>query len=89
MSLRVRPSCMGLFGPASLDQTLRLTTFGLFGATAAYVPRDFVWDVPVDAADRASGGVCEATGYRAPGHSMVRVGGRSYIAEFAPAGGKE
>lgn len=86
--LCVRPSTMGLFGADSRDQKLRLVTFGLFGASAADVPRDFVWDAPLDAADRAAGGVCSATGYRAPGHSMVTVGGRRYIAEFAPKGGK-
>lgn len=89
MSLCVRPSCMGLLGPASLDQTLRLTTFGLFGSSFSFVPRDFVWDFPLNRADRAAGGVCAASGYRAPGHSMVQVDGQMYIAEFAPDGGKE
>ncbi|AIE86988.1 hypothetical protein [Fimbriimonas ginsengisoli] len=81
--LTVAPSLMGLFGNESVDQGLRLTTV-VFGATAAFVPTDFVWDFPTSAADAYAGGVCAATGYRAPGHSLVSVDGVRFIAEFAP-----
>lgn len=82
--LRVAPSLMGPFGNASMDQSIRLTTFGMFGTTASFVPTDFVWDFPIDAADQAAGGVCSATGYRGPGHAMVRVDGQLFLQEFAP-----
>lgn len=82
--LRVAPSMMGQFGNGSVDQSLRLTTFGMFGATASFVPSDFIWDAPWDAKDRAEGGVCSATGYRGPGHAMVRVDGQLFQRDFAP-----
>lgn len=45
---------------------------------------DVIWDYPDSFADRRAGGICAATGYWAPGHSMVWVNNKQYIIEFAP-----